>query len=123
MAKKSRFNMSAEVRTLLKADNNITGPQVYAALCRKAPNQTINKNSCGVAFANARKKMGLTRRSKKKIGTESRYERGAKSSILSTQTISLAALRCARELLAKTDGDVTVAAAVLHEVKALQKCC
>jgi hypothetical protein len=120
MAKKSRFNMSAEVRALLKANNNITGPKVYEALCQKATGQTINKNSCGVAFANARKKMGLSRKSKKKIGSDNKSRRGAKSATTSTDTISLSALRCARELLVRTNGDVSVAAAVLREVKALQ---
>ncbi len=118
MSKKSRFNMSAEVRALLKANNNISGPEVYEALCQKTTGQKINKNSCGVAFANARKKMGLTRKSKKKIGSDNNSRRGAKST--ATDTISLSALRCARELLVRTNGDVSVAAAVLREVKALQ---
>ena len=120
MSKKSRFNMSAEVRALLKANNNISGPEVYEALCQKTPGQKINKNSCGVAFANARKKMGLTRKSKKKIGSDNNSRRGAKSTATATDTISLSALRCARELLVRTNGDVSVAAAVLREVKALQ---
>ncbi len=113
MAKKSNFNMSAEVRALLQSNKKLSGPEVYAALTKKFPGQKINKNSCQVAFANARKKMGLSRRkSGKRI-----VRRVAKPS---AETVSLAALRSARELLSRTDGDVAVATAVLKEVKALQ---
>lgn len=114
MAKKSSFNMSAEVRALLQSNRNLTGPEVYAALTKKFPGQKINKNSCQVAFANARKKMGLTR--KKKSGKPI-YRKVAKPT---ADTVSLSALRSARELLSRTNGDVAVATAVLKEVKALQ---
>ena len=113
MAKKSSFNMSAEVRALLQSNKNLTGPEVYAALTKKFPGQKINRNSCQVAFANARKKMGLTR---KKSGKRI-YRKVVKPA---ADTVSLTALRSARELLARTNGDVAVATAVLKEVKALQ---
>lgn len=115
MAKKSGFNMSAEVRALLQKNNQLTGPEIYATLSKKFPGQKINKNSCQVAFANARKKMGLTRKSSK--SGKPIYRKVAKPS---SDRVSLSALRSARELLARTDGDLSLATAILREVKALQ---
>ena len=106
--------MSAEVRALLEGNNELTGPEIYAALSKKVTGQTINRNSCQVAFANARKKMGLTR--KKKSGKRI-YRKVAKPA---TDTISLSALRSARELLSRTNGDIGIATAILREIKALQ---
>ena len=117
MAKKSEFNLSAEVRALVEANNSITGPEVYATLSKKNKGRKINQNSCGVAFAMARKKLGLTRKNAKtKIGRPV-SKRVAKPG---NDSVSLAALRSARELLAKTNGDLATATAVLREVKALQ---
>ena len=114
MAKrKSSFNMSAEVRALLRSNKKLRGPEVHAALAKKFPGKPINKNSCQVAFANARKKLGITRRTKGK----GIYRKVARPSV---DTVSLTALRSARELLAKTNGDVALATAILKEIKALQ---
>lgn len=112
--KKSSFNMSAQVRALLEANNNMTGPEVYAALTKKFPKQKINRGSCQVAFANARKKMGLSR----SRGGQRVIRRVAKPS---AGNISLAALRSARELLQHTHGDTPLATSILREVKALQE--
>ena len=114
MAKKSDFNMSAEVRKLLQADKDLTGPKVYEILSKRFSGRTINKNSCGVAFATARKKLGLTgkRKSGKRI-----YKRVAKPG---SDTVSLLALRSARELLSRTNGDVGLATTILREVQAIQ---
>ena len=114
MAKrKSSFNMSAEVRALLHANKKLRGPEVFSALSKKFPGRSINKNSCQVAFANARKKLGLSRKQK---GSQI-YRKVARPSV---DTVSLSALRSARELLARTKGDVALATAVLKEIKALQ---
>lgn len=118
MAKKSDFNLSAEVRELVEANNSITGPEVYATLSKKHKGKKINQGSCGVAFAMARKKLGLTRKKAKKISGKSISRTVRKPS---TDTVSLAALRSARELLAKTEGDVDAAVAVVKEVKAIQR--
>ena len=113
MAKKSAFNMSAEVRNLLGKDETMSGPEVLAALSKKFPGQKINKGSCNVAFAMARKKLGLTGK-----GTGNRiYRKVAKPD---AETVSLSALRSARELLNRTNGDVALANAILKEVKMLQ---
>lgn len=117
MAKKSDFNLSAEVRAMVEANNDITGPEVYAALSKKAKGRKINQNSCGVAFAMARKKLGLTRKRGTKIASRPTSRRVPKPG---SDTISLAALRSARELLSRTNGDIATATAVLREVKALQ---
>ena len=114
MARKSGFNMSAEVRALLKANKNLTGPEVYEKLTKKFSGQSINRNSCQVAFANARRKMGLTGR---KAGAKRIYKKVPKTV---NDSVSLSALRSARELLSRTNGDVQLATAILREVKSLQ---
>ena len=113
MAKKSGFNMSLEIRRLLTANKNLSGPEVYELLRKKFPGKSINKGSCQVAFTNSRKKLGLRG---KKRGRQ--FVR--KVTKPSTDTVSLSALRSARELLANTNGDVAMATAILKEMKALQ---
>ena len=115
MAKKTGFNMAAELRGLLKSNKKMTGNEAYNALKKKFPGQKINKSSCLVAFTNARGKLGVSKNSQ---GSGKRiYRKVAKPS---ADTVSLSAFRSARELLSNTNGDVTVAVAVLKEVKALQ---
>lgn len=111
--KKPDFNMSAEVRALLKSNSRMTGPEVFSTLTKKFPDQKINRNSCQVAFANARKKMGLSR-------SQSGQQITRKVARPSNDSISLSALRSARELLSQTNGDVALATSVLREVKLLQ---
>jgi len=121
MAKKSGFNMSEEIRQLLRADRKMTGTQVYNALKKKFPRKAINRGSMGVAFTNARQKLGISAPKKK---AEKAKKRGGKVvrrvARPSTDNISLSALRSARELLAATSGDVSTATAILKEMKALQ---
>lgn len=114
MARKSGFNMSAEVRALLKRNKKLTGPEAYEKLLKKFPGKSINKGSCQVAFANARRKMGLTR---KKTGAKRIYRKVAKPV---NDNVPLSALRSARELLSRTNGDLQLATAILREVKSLQ---
>ena len=117
MAKKSTFNMSAEVRALLERNNDLTGPEMYETLSKKFRGRKLNKNSCGVSYSKARKIMGLTL--KKKRGKS--ISRKVPKPAAATATVSLAALKSAAELLSHTDGDVGVATAILREVRALQE--
>jgi hypothetical protein len=57
--KTTDFNMAREIRELIAKEPQMTGREVAAALKKKFPRQKINANSCGVAFSNARKKLGL----------------------------------------------------------------
>ncbi|MEY3175702.1 MAG: hypothetical protein RLZZ436_3616, partial [Planctomycetota bacterium] len=54
-------NVSSEVRSLVEGNQSLRGPEVLALLKEKYPNVTFNTNSVQVAFANARRKLGLTR--------------------------------------------------------------
>ena len=63
MAKKRAagdFNMAKEIRALLSSNRNLTGKEVFLALVDKFSNQTLNEASCGVAFSNARKQLGIS---------------------------------------------------------------
>jgi hypothetical protein len=115
MAKKG-FNLSAEVRELVKSDNELTGPEVYQTLSKKS--RGINQNSCAVAFSKARRELGLT---KKKTGGKRISKKVAKPRTAgSTDTVSRSALHSARELLSHTNWDVQLATDILEEVQALQ---
>jgi hypothetical protein len=115
MAKKA-FNLSAEVRALVKSNNELTGKEVYQTLSKKS--RGINQNSCAVAFSKARRELGLT---KKKTGGKRISKKVAKPrTAVATDTVSFLALRSARELLSHTNGDVRLATAILKEIQALQ---
>ena len=118
MAKKSQFNMSAEIRALLKEKQQLTGPELYAKLSQKNPSQKINKNSFGVAFSTARRKLGISRKRRPSVKGKRITRRVAKPS---SDFVSLSALRSARDLLTHTKGDVSMATTVLREVKAMLK--
>jgi hypothetical protein len=61
MAYKARgkFNMSAEIRTLLTGNPTLTAREVEELLIAKFPNQKINSTSCAFTFSNARKQIEL----------------------------------------------------------------
>lgn len=62
MAKKRAaggINMAAEIRSILRENRSLSGNDVVAALKKKFPNETINESSAGVAFSNARRKLGI----------------------------------------------------------------
>ena len=56
--------MAQEIRTILKADPNLKGAEVLKRLEKKFPRQTINSNSFGVAYSNARGALGLRKKSR-----------------------------------------------------------
>ena len=69
MAKKKTnndFNMSDEIRKLLRAKRTITGREVYDSLVENFPKHKINKNSCSVAFYKMRMETGVTKKASKK---------------------------------------------------------
>ncbi|MFN5587965.1 MAG: hypothetical protein ACK5DR_21910, partial [Planctomyces sp.] len=59
-------NVSKEVRALVEGNQEIRGPEVIANLKERFPTMVLNENSVQVAFANARRKLGLTRTIKKR---------------------------------------------------------
>ena len=106
MAKKKpgEFNMAEEIRRLLKASPNMTGREVEATLKKKFPRQKINGNSCGVAFSNARKALGIAR-------TGGRRRAGI---------IDLETLTAAKKFLAACGGDRETATKALDQLDELQ---
>lgn len=118
MAKKkasSNFNMAAEVRKLLGENPKLTGSEVYTALKERFPRQKINKDSCGVAFSAARKKLG--------IAGGRRRKKGAKRSVVKkrpvAQSVKVDDLQAAAKFLSVV-GDAEKAIAAIKQVQALQ---
>jgi hypothetical protein len=95
-------------------------------LREKYPKVEFNSASCQVAFANARKKLGLTRTVvKRPVGsTKSAYRPiGPKAvTVASTsgETVNISLLQAAKALLVHCNGDANVAAQALKQVAALQ---
>lgn len=125
-ASKGGVVISQEIFNLVKSNNAIKGPEVVTALREKYPKVDFNSASCQVAFANARKKLGLTRTVvKRPIGAAKAGARyvNAKSSPMtaaSSETVNLSLLQAAKALLVHCNGDANLAAQALKQVAALQ---
>lgn len=128
MAKKAGsgdFNMSAEIRNLLAENKTMTGREVVNALHEKFPKQTINEGSASVAFANARRKLGInTVRKKRPVG---KAPKAAARPWTSTKTAAVAApaagmelLSAAKQLLQACQGDAALATAAIKQIASLQ---
>lgn len=106
MAKKASdgFNMSEEIRKLLRAKKSITGREVYNDLVKNFPKQKINEGSCLVAFSKSRMQMGL----KKKGGKKKVVRR----KMTSTMAVDLNALQAAAKFVAQVGGAETAIAAI-----------
>lgn len=119
------FNMAEEIRNLLREDPQMSGGDVYEALSRKFPNESINKQSCGVAFSNARQKLGIKgRRGKKKkasVGrkTVKRATPTARKKVASSGGIDLSALEQAQKFVSAC-GSISKARAAIDGLEALQ---
>lgn len=131
MAKKagsSDFNMSAEIRNLLAENKDMTGREVVNALRERFPKQSINEGSASVAFANARRKLGInTVRKKRPVG------KGAKAatrpwtavakpaaSAAAPAAAGMELLSAAKHLLKVCGGDAALAASAIKQLAALQ---
>ena len=125
MAKKKtagEFNMAEEIRRLLRASRKMAGKDVYRALVAKFPNQTINEGSCGVAFSNARKLLGISTGLKKKVVKKKVAKRRiAKKQTAAQATVAVdiptlqAAAKCVSEI-----GGADKAIAAIKQLKTLQ---
>ncbi len=120
--------ISQEILALVKGNNAIKGPEVMAALREKFPKTPFNDASCQVAYANARKKLGLTRTvAKRPIGASSSAKKSSYVPASSTPVASGAAsvdliglLQAAKALLQHCNGDAAVAVTALKQIAALQ---
>jgi len=118
VAKKSAsgksFNMAAEIREQLNQNKDASGPDIYRALQKKFPGQSINENSCLAAVSGARKGLGISRRRRsvrrKKPSAQQRGGGGA---------LDMATLQAARRFVSQV-GSVEEAIAAVQTIKALQ---
>jgi hypothetical protein len=110
------FNLSAEVREILRRNRSFTGREALEALKKKFPKQPINENTFSVAYSGARKKLGIIKGRKvrrRKPATRS----GAQKR--SAQSVDMAALQAARKYLAEV-GDPDTAIAAIKQLQSLQ---
>ncbi len=122
MAKKRAsggFNMSAEIRKLLRARRTITGREVYNALVENFPNQKIKEGSCLNAFSKTRMRMGLKKRGKKKSGAGKVVKRKMPSTAVTA--VDLNALQAAAKYVAQVGGAETAISAI-KQLQSVQIC-
>lgn len=131
-AAKDGVNVTREVQAIVEGNQSIRGPEVLTVLKEKFPNVTFNTNSVQVAFANARRKLGLTRvlarrpRKKALLARRPRLATGIPAAPTSAPPTSapasdmMATLQAARDLLKSAGGDISVAKEALGLVASLQ---
>ncbi len=116
MAKKKAnndFNMSAEIRNLLRANRTIMDREVYDTLVKNFPNQNINKNSCSVAFyKNRTKKAGKKKSVARKVVKKKRPS-------AAVTAVDLNALQAAAKFVAQI-GDSDKAIAAIKQLESVQ---
>lgn len=119
MAKKKAargdFNMSEEIRNLLKNDASMSSREVFEALVRDFPGQEINRNSCNVAFSHARRKLGIKGSGNRAV----RHRRPSVAVSSSVGSLNLGILQAARELLSQA-GSPEAAVQAIQDLQALQ---
>ena len=114
-------NVSKEVRALVEGNKEIRGPEVIAILKEKFPTMEFNENSVQVAFANARRKLGLTRTIKKrpgkrKAGRPAAAAAPAAAPATAYVAVNIVALTAAKELLKACAGDIAAAQTALKQI-------
>ena len=98
---------------LLKENRKLTGSEGYATLTEKFPGEKINKNSFGVAFYSARKKLGI------KSGR--RRKSGAKQTVIKKRpaSVKIENLKAAANFLGEF-GNADDAIAAIKQLSSLQ---
>lgn len=118
-----KVNMSQEIREIVKANHQIRGPELITALKEKFPGVALNENSIQVAFANVRKRMGLSRTvAKRPVKRAAR--RTAKTATAPSPvrgTVSFKQLQAAKDYLAACDDSLAIATNVLQQLAELRK--
>ena len=121
MAKKKTnndFNMSDEIRKLLRSKRTLMGREVYDTLVKNFPNQKINKNSCLVAFSKSRMQMGLTKKVVKKKSVAKKTVKRQKPTATVT-AVDLNALQAAAKFVAQI-GSAEKAIAAIKQLQSVQ---
>jgi len=127
-AAKDGVNVTREVLAIVEGNQAIRGPELLALMKEKFPGVTFNTNSVQVAYANARRKLGLTRvlaRRPRKKGLLARRPRISVPAVSAPATPAPATdmmltLQAARDLLKAAGGDVATAQQALTLVASLQ---
>ena len=114
--KKLGFNMAKEIRSLLAENRKLSGREVRDALAKKFPKEKINAVSCGVAYSNARVKLGISRSVKRKKPVRKQ----AVTRKSSVTAVNIERLQAAKSYLAKCGGDETAAVAAVRQLSSLQ---
>ena len=117
--------ISQEILAIVEANKAIKGPEVMTALREKYPRVSFNEASCQVAYANARKKLGLTRTVIKRPGDTTRpayraARPGSFSSVASSGVVNIDLLQAAKVLLQHCNGDAALAQEAVKQIAALQ---
>jgi hypothetical protein len=116
-AGKDDVNVSKEVRALVEGNKDIRGPEVISILKERYPSVEFNENSVQVAYANARKKLGLTRTMKKRPAKRKAGRPAAPAGAPVVVTgVNMAALTAAKELLKACGGDVAAAQTAVKQI-------
>jgi hypothetical protein len=126
-AGKGGLVIAQEIYSLVDANNSITGPEVLKALKDKFPSVKFNEASCQVAFANARKKLGLARTLKRRPASglrrgrrPGRPLRASRPAGAAASGVDMSLLQSAKALLQQCGGDVNVAISAMKQIAALQ---
>ncbi|WP_437227734.1 hypothetical protein SH661x_000527 [Planctomicrobium sp. SH661] len=122
MAKKKsargEFNMSQEIRALLQENPGLSSREVFEQLQARFPEQTVNRNSCNVAFSHARRRLGIGGRSKKAVKIRRPSARAA-APAASGDSVNIGLLKAARKFLSEA-GSSAAAISAIQQVEALQ---
>lgn len=122
MAKKKSsdgINMAEEIRTVLQENPKFSGREVIEALTAKHPGLKINKASAGVAFSNARKKLGIVKGTTKRRGGARVVRKRVPASTTSRPALDIATLQAAVRFVSQV-GNSEAAIEAVRQVVALQ---
>lgn len=133
MAKKKAargdFNMSEEIRNILKENPSFSSNEVYAKLQENFPGQTINRGSCNVAYSHARAKLGLRGDKKKAVKIRRPGRKAASapatkaasttSASVSREEVNFTLLKSAQAFLMEA-GSAEAAISAIQQIDALQ---
>jgi hypothetical protein len=115
----TKFNMAAEIRSLLKQNRALSAREVYEALKKKFPGQSINESSCGVGFLGARKKLGI---SQTKTGRKRKMDKKTVRKMkpaATAQAVDMATLQAAGKFVSEV-GEAEKRIAAIRQLRSLQ---
>lgn len=118
-AARGEFNMSAEIRNLLQSNPALSSRDVFEALKEQFPEQSINRNSCNVAFSHARRKLGIKGGAKRAVRRRRPSAEVSTTKLTATGSLNLDLLQSAHDLLTKA-GSADAAVQAIKQLQSLQ---